>query len=504
MPGIPAAGAPAPARATAQPEVAIATARSTDFRAALGDVTLRRKANRCGSAESDASRAAPARAKPVAPRKAASGRSRGLGRSDRRDEPADVSVKGERDTTRPAGAEPADPEEAASAAEAAPSDKAKQSREGAPAKDDATSGGAKAAALAGAAASAQSGPVDAADAAVAGETEPPSHDGRSRGVGITATSPAVEDETARASTAAGNEEAQADGGTDGAAELLEALESVTGLKPEADKAAPPEGAASGDAVAAHPAPSARPVAARLKGEEEGGESGADGDAPDASGQWDGPPDPGRMAIAAESSADASAPGDATATADKPYARAAEAHPAADAPVPLFDAAPRTSAPDVRHAPAAPPPPPEVRFAEVNHPKLITAVRTELLPDGGSMQIRLDPPQLGDLLVSVEVRAGVVTASFQTSNDDATRLLSHSLADLKGMLEQQGVTVDRLQVRQSPRDESSGDARQDRGQGSGHAATAEDRHSARRDQHRRDLIQKMWDKLAGRDPLDLVA
>jgi hypothetical protein len=66
-----------------------------------------------------------------------------------------------------------------------------------------------------------------------------------------------------------------------------------------------------------------------------------------------------------------------------------------------------------------------------------------------------------------------------------------------------VTVDRLQVRQSPRDESSGDARHDR-PGSNDPATAEDRHSARRDQHRRDLVQKMWDKLAGRDPLDLVA
>ena len=78
-----------------------------------------------------------------------------------------------------------------------------------------------------------------------------------------------------------------------------------------------------------------------------------------------------------------------------------------------------------------------------------------------MQIRLDPPELGDLLVQISVRNGVIDASFQTSNADATQMLSHSLAQLKHSLESQGVSVDRLQVAQAPRNEKSDQQGSDR-------------------------------------------
>ena len=74
------------------------------------------------------------------------------------------------------------------------------------------------------------------------------------------------------------------------------------------------------------------------------------------------------------------------------------------------------------------------------------------------QIRLDPPELGALQVLVHMRDGAMTASFQTSSDDATKLLSHSLGQLKQVLESQGVSVDKLHVQQAPRDQqaSNGD------------------------------------------------
>src|SRR2546426_408618 len=58
-----------------------------------------------------------------------------------------------------------------------------------------------------------------------------------------------------------------------------------------------------------------------------------------------------------------------------------------------------------HQPSAPKPapPPEVRFAQTNHESIVTSVRANLLPRGGSMQIRLDPPELGALQVTVEMR-----------------------------------------------------------------------------------------------------
>jgi flagellar hook-length control protein FliK len=153
----------------------------------------------------------------------------------------------------------------------------------------------------------------------------------------------------------------------------------------------------------------------------------------------------------------------------------------------------------RPAPPPPPPaPPEVRFAEANHPQIVTGIRGQLLPAGGTMHIRLDPPELGALQVSIHMQDGVMTASFQTSNDDATKLLSHSLAQLKHVLESQGVSVDKLHVSQAPRDQQS--SNDDNRQQSGN-----ENPQARQEQQRREIIQRMWRRLRdGGDPLDMVA
>jgi flagellar hook-length control protein FliK len=151
---------------------------------------------------------------------------------------------------------------------------------------------------------------------------------------------------------------------------------------------------------------------------------------------------------------------------------------------------------------ASPPAPEARFADDNHEKIVSGVRGELLPNGGTMKLRLDPPELGTLQVSLHMRDGVVSAAFQTANGDAARLLSHTLGDLRSTLEAHGIVVDKLHVQQSPREESgSGTSNQDshsRGQ------TFEQQQDARRDQQRRDMVQKLWDRLAGLSPIDLVA
>ena len=149
-------------------------------------------------------------------------------------------------------------------------------------------------------------------------------------------------------------------------------------------------------------------------------------------------------------------------------------------------------------PTPPPPPPEIRFAEANHPQIVTGIRGQLLPAGGTIHIRLDPPELGALQVSIHMQDGVMTASFQTSNDDATKLLSHSLAQLKHVLESQGVSVDKLHVSQAPRDQQSSneDNRQQPGG---------ENPQARQEQQRREIIQRMWRRLRdGGDPLDMVA
>lgn len=172
----------------------------------------------------------------------------------------------------------------------------------------------------------------------------------------------------------------------------------------------------------------------------------------------------------------------------------------DAAPPAVDARPNV----IRQvAPQAPPPPaprPEAEFAASNHPHIVSAVRGELLPGGGSMQIRLDPPELGALQISVRMQDGVMTASFQTSTDDATKLLSHSLTHLKSMLESTGVSVEKLQVEQAPREHKPGDNSQQQQQASQHDDT-----TARQEQQRKEMLRRMWRRLAvGDDPLDMVA
>jgi flagellar hook-length control protein FliK len=160
----------------------------------------------------------------------------------------------------------------------------------------------------------------------------------------------------------------------------------------------------------------------------------------------------------------------------------------------------TAAPAAKPAPL-PDTPPELRFAADNHDRIVTNVRTQLLPGGGSMQIRLDPPELGALKVMVEMRDGVMTATFQTSSDEATRLLSHSLNQLKHVLEGQGVSIERLQVQQAPKNEQSraGDEQNQQQQG------WSDEHAAKQEQQRKELLRRAWRKASGlSDPIDFMA
>jgi flagellar hook-length control protein FliK len=150
---------------------------------------------------------------------------------------------------------------------------------------------------------------------------------------------------------------------------------------------------------------------------------------------------------------------------------------------------------------APPPPPEVQFAQSNHDRIVTGVQSQLLPHGGSMEIRLDPPELGALRVMVEMRDGVMSATFQTSNEEATQLLSHSLNQLKHVLESQGVSVERLQVQQAPKGEHSSAKDDSQQQQRG---TADD-HAARQEQQRKEMMRRMWRRVSGAgDPIDYLA
>jgi len=157
------------------------------------------------------------------------------------------------------------------------------------------------------------------------------------------------------------------------------------------------------------------------------------------------------------------------------------------------------------APPRPDLPPEARFAEANHANVVSSLRAQLMPNGGTMRIRLDPPQLGALQVTVHMRDGVMTASFETSTDEATRLLSHSLSQLKGVLESQGVNVEKLQVQQGPREMQS--AGRNDNQQQEQPGGQQQREASRQEQQehqRREMMRRMWRRLSGTpDPLDVT-
>ncbi|HWB52763.1 MAG TPA: flagellar hook-length control protein FliK, partial [Tepidisphaeraceae bacterium] len=144
------------------------------------------------------------------------------------------------------------------------------------------------------------------------------------------------------------------------------------------------------------------------------------------------------------------------------------------------------------------------FAEANQDQIVTTIKGQLLPNGGTMQITLHPANLGHVHISVEVSAGTVSATFETSTDQATRLLSHSLGQLKQTLESAGVNVDKLQVQQtrSAQPQSHNEPQQ---QSQQQQQSATDQRSAQQEQQRQEILQQMWDKIAAsRDWIDVTA
>ena len=76
--------------------------------------------------------------------------------------------------------------------------------------------------------------------------------------------------------------------------------------------------------------------------------------------------------------------------------------------------------------------------------------------GGEIQLRLSPPELGSLKMEVTVRNGVMTARLEAENNTARSLLLDNLPALRERLSAQNIKVDRFDV----------DVRQDgHGQGS---------------------------------------
>ena len=85
----------------------------------------------------------------------------------------------------------------------------------------------------------------------------------------------------------------------------------------------------------------------------------------------------------------------------------------------------------------------------NVSRVSRALQNAIQQKGGTITIRMMPPELGQVRVDIQMDGGKVTASFQTESQSIQNLMSRELGQLRLALEKQGLTVERLEVTQRP-------------------------------------------------------
>lgn len=128
----------------------------------------------------------------------------------------------------------------------------------------------------------------------------------------------------------------------------------------------------------------------------------------------------------------------SATADAPHA---DASPRAVTPVgEAKGASPAGRSAPQPKAPAASRPDAEKLMAQFGR-----GLAAALRQNGGTVTIRLQPQELGDLKIRVQLQNGRVDARFEAATEHARDLLDQNLHSLRSALETRGLTVDRLDV-----------------------------------------------------------
>ncbi len=78
-------------------------------------------------------------------------------------------------------------------------------------------------------------------------------------------------------------------------------------------------------------------------------------------------------------------------------------------------------------------------------RIVRGLASMLQQRGGTMTMRLDPPELGQLRVQMSIARGVVNAQFTPTTQHAQQLIERNIATLRAALEGQGLNVERLTV-----------------------------------------------------------
>lgn len=93
----------------------------------------------------------------------------------------------------------------------------------------------------------------------------------------------------------------------------------------------------------------------------------------------------------------------------------------------------------------------------NVARVSRALQNAVMQKGGTITIRMMPPELGQVRVDIQMHGGKVSANFQTEHQSVQTLMSREMSQLRQALEKQGLTVEKLEVTQRPASSSNAGA-----------------------------------------------
>ncbi|MEM8495767.1 MAG: flagellar hook-length control protein FliK [Planctomycetota bacterium] len=92
---------------------------------------------------------------------------------------------------------------------------------------------------------------------------------------------------------------------------------------------------------------------------------------------------------------------------------------------------------------------------LNEARLARGLKSALNQQGGSVTLRLTPPEMGTVRIQMQIQGTQVAAQFHAETDAARSLLQQQLGQLRTALEGQGLSVDRLGVQSMSAGNASG-------------------------------------------------
>ncbi len=177
--------------------------------------------------------------------------------------------------------------------------------------------------------------------------------------------------------------------------------------------------------------------------------------------------------------------DAPASTSPPVSGGAPAHPVS----------PVTASASPAPAQELPPPRLESPQDQAIFARVVRGMQGAINQQGGSVTLRLTPPELGTVRIELAIMQGTVTARFHTETESVRHLLTEQMAQLRAGLERQGLHVERLAVQtqqamptyDSQQSSSGGDGRSRGEYAAQHEQRREPQDRQRRQQFEKELL-----------------